>query len=181
MATPRVFVSSTCIDFQEIRRQLRQFIKSHGFEPVMSEFNDVFYDFNTHVQDACKHEIERCNLFILIVGNKYGSLYHKETISKSYPDSITLQEFKKALEIQVPKHIFIDTFVKHDYDNYVRALEQNYTDYFEKNDVKENEIETATPILLLLAKNARYIHKRFYATCCKKNSCEHRTGSNVVN
>jgi hypothetical protein len=38
----------------------------------------------------------------------------------------------------------------------------------------------STPILLFLAKNARYIHKEFYATCCKKNSCEHRTGSIIL-
>jgi len=127
VAIPRVFVSSTCIDFQETRRQLRQFIQEYGFEPVMSEFNDIFYDFNAHVQDACKTEIDRCNLFILIVGNQYGSIYYRETSTKQSPDSVTLQEFKKALEVQIPKHIFIDKFVKHDYDNYSRARAEKYT------------------------------------------------------
>jgi len=142
MAIPRVFVSSTCMDFQETRRQLRQFIQEHGFDPVMSEFNDIFYDFSAHVQDACKSEIERCNLFILIVGNQYGTIYYKETSTKQFPDSVTLQEFKKAVEVQIPKHIFIDKFVKHDYDNYTRARAEKYTSYFEKHEVEEDQVET---------------------------------------
>lgn len=142
MAIPRVFVSSTCMDFQETRRQLRQFIQEYGFEPVMSEFNDIFYDFNVHVQDSCKSEIERCNLFILIAGNQYGSIYYKEGSTKKFPDSVTLQEFKKALQVQIPKHIFIDKFVKHDYDNYSRTRAKKYSSHFEKQEVKENQIET---------------------------------------
>ena len=108
----------------------------------MSEFNDIFYDFNAHVQDACKNEIERCNLFILIAGNQYGSIYYKESDTKQLPDSVTLQEFKKALEVQIPKHIFIEKFVKHDYDNYSRARAQKYTSHFGKHEVKEDQVET---------------------------------------
>ena len=44
MAVPRVFISSTCYDLQEIRFQLRRFIQDIGYEPVMSEFGDIFYD-----------------------------------------------------------------------------------------------------------------------------------------
>lgn len=142
MATPRVFISSTCIDFQETRRQLRQFIQSHGFEPAMSEFHDIFYDFDNHVQDACKTEIDRCNLFILVVGNQYGSVYHKERPHAPYPDSITVQEFRKALETQIPKHIFIDKFVKHDYDNYTRARNEVFTNHFQENDVDDKSVKS---------------------------------------
>lgn len=40
MATPRIFVSSTCYDLQEIRFQLRSFIQEYGYEAVLSELND---------------------------------------------------------------------------------------------------------------------------------------------
>lgn len=140
MATPRVFVSSTCIDFQETRRQLRQFIQDYAFEPVMSDFNDIFYDFNSHVQDACKNEINRCNLFILIVGNQYRSIYYKQKASETVPESVTLKEFRKALEIEIPKHIFIDRFVKHDYDNYSSAMTNVYSAHFDKHEVPEKKI-----------------------------------------
>ena len=72
MAAPRVFVSSTCYDLHEVRYQLRTFIEDFGFIPVMSEYGDIFYDYKKHVQDACKDEIEKSQLFILIIGNNYG-------------------------------------------------------------------------------------------------------------
>lgn len=68
MAVPRVFISSTCYDLQEIRFQLRRFIQDIGYEPVMSEFGDIFYDLGDHVQDACKEEINRSNIFVLVIG-----------------------------------------------------------------------------------------------------------------
>ena len=49
MAIPRVFMSSTCYDLQEIRFQLRHFIEEIGYDPVMSEFGDIFYDLGQHV------------------------------------------------------------------------------------------------------------------------------------
>ena len=76
MAVPRVFISSTCYDLQEIRHNLRNFIGSFGYEPVMSEFGDIFYEYDQHVQDACLKEIEKCNMFLLVIGNNYGSMYH---------------------------------------------------------------------------------------------------------
>jgi hypothetical protein len=141
MAAPRIFISSTCYDLQEIRFQLKRFIEDLGYEPVMSEFGDIFYDLDKHVQDACKEEISKCNLFVLIVGNNYGSVYHKHEDSKTLPDSITLQEFKKALEVGIPKYIFLNRFVQHDFDNYRRALSKELTRYFSENKVDDNDVE----------------------------------------
>jgi len=142
MAVPRVFISSTCYDLQEIRFQLRRFIEDFGYEPVMSEFGDIFYDLSKHVQDACKDEISKSNLFILIIGNNYGSLYYKHNEEENLPDSITLQEFRKALEVGVPKYIFINKFVQYDYENYKRALSTYFTKYFSKHSVPDAEINS---------------------------------------
>ena len=46
MAIPRIFISATCYDLQEICFQLRRFIQEVGYDPVMSEFGDIFYDLN---------------------------------------------------------------------------------------------------------------------------------------
>ena len=103
MAIPRIFVSSTCYDLHEIRHQLHQFILEFGFEPVMSEFEDIFYSNELHVQDSCLEEIPKCNFFILIIGNNYGSIFHRDK-NKLVPESVTLKEFRKALEIKIFKH-----------------------------------------------------------------------------
>ena len=125
MATPRVFVSSTCYDLQELRYQLRQFIAGLGYEPVMSEYGDIFYDFDEHVQDACRQEIARSHLFVLIVGNNYGSIYHGHEETEAIPDSVTLREFRKALDVGIPKFVFVNQWVLYDYQNYRRALGQH--------------------------------------------------------
>lgn len=147
MAIPRVFVSSTCYDLQEIRLQLRSFIQTMGFDPVMSEFGDIFYDLSEHVQDSCRAEIARCNMFVLVVGNNYGSIYHRHQGIAEVPDSVTLQEFRKALEVGVPKFIFVNRFVQHDFENYRRSLEKKYAKYFAENNVPNDRIEETKRLL----------------------------------
>ena len=53
MAKPRIFVSSTCYDLKEIRSQIREFIIDYGYEPILSEFGDIFFDYGEHPQDSC--------------------------------------------------------------------------------------------------------------------------------
>lgn len=52
MADMRVFVSSTCYDLSLLRSQLRTFIKSVGYEPVMSDHGDVIYDPRLHTHTS---------------------------------------------------------------------------------------------------------------------------------
>jgi len=143
MPAPRIFVSSTCYDLQDVRHALRQFIVDFGFEPVMSEFGDIFYGYDSHVQDACVDAIEKCNLFLLIVGNHYGSLYHLEPETRDVPSSVTLKEFSRALEVDVPKHIFINRFVDHDYRNFRRHLEEKLKQHFDQHDVTDKDTPAA--------------------------------------
>lgn len=139
MATPRIFVSSTCYDLQEIRFQLRNFITDFGYDAVMSEFDDIFYGYDKHVQDSCLDEIGKCQLFVLVIGNNYGSFYHQEKQELKIPDSVTLREFKRALETKIPKHIFVNKYVDYDYKNYKRALDKKILNHFQKNDIPDEK------------------------------------------
>lgn len=139
MATPRIFVSSTCYDLQEIRFQLRNFISDFGYDAVMSEFDDIFYGYDKHVQDSCLDEISKCQLFVLVIGNNYGSFYHQENQEVKIPDSVTLREFRKALETKIPKHIFVNKYVDYDYKNYKRALDKENLKHFQENNVPDDK------------------------------------------
>lgn len=141
MAQPRIFISSTCYDLQEIRFQLRSFIDDFGFIPVMSEFGDIFYDYQKHIQDSCKDEIDKSQLFILIVGNNFGSIYYKQKDIIKSPDSVTMQEFRKAIETDIYKHIFINKYVDYDYKNFQKSLNKHISTYLEKNEIKESHID----------------------------------------
>lgn len=96
MAIPRVFISSTCYDLRYIRENLKFFIRNMGFEPVLSEEGNVFYDPKLHVQDACLAEVPICQIFVLIIGGRFGSKYKKS------PKSITNREYIEAVKSGVP-------------------------------------------------------------------------------
>ncbi|RYV04179.1 hypothetical protein SOPP22_00070 [Shewanella sp. OPT22] len=105
MASPRVFISSTCFDLAEVRDSLTSFCESFGFEVVMSDRGDVFYHPDLHTHESCVNEISNCQLFILIIGGRFGGKY-KVDPSKS----ITNAEYVAAKEGNIP----IFSFVKED-------------------------------------------------------------------
>lgn len=103
MASPKVFVSSTCFDLKEIRDSLRRFIQDFGFDPVLSDYGDVFYHPDLHTHDACIHEISNCQLFVLIIGGRFGGTYVNDK-----QKSITNAEYEAARQCNIP----IFTYVK---------------------------------------------------------------------
>jgi hypothetical protein len=94
MPAPRIFISSTCYDLKHIRENLRFFIRSLGYEPVLSEDGAIFYDPKLHVADACIAEVPTCQLFVLIIGGRYGSLHKGK--------SITNAEYDAAVRAKLP-------------------------------------------------------------------------------
>lgn len=110
MATPKVFVSSTCFDLKEVRDSISRFIKSFGFEPILSEHGDVFYHPDLHTHEACIHEVSNCQLFILIIGGRFGGTYD---IDKE--KSITNAEYDAARKLNIPVFTYIKKGI---YDNH---------------------------------------------------------------
>jgi hypothetical protein len=136
MASLRVFVSSTCFDLGPIRGQLRNFLNSMGYEPIMSDYNDVLYDPRIHTHTSCIEEIATCDLIILLVGSRFGGKAIPEAISKVDFDaiieksksveylkkkeniSVTQLEVLKAVEIEIPIFTFIDSRLWNDHELY---------------------------------------------------------------
>ncbi len=54
---PKIFVSSTYYDLKHVREIVRKFILDLGYEPVLSEFSDIFYRPSDTVQNSCLKEI----------------------------------------------------------------------------------------------------------------------------
>lgn len=145
MSVPKIFVSSTCYDLNEIRIMVHDLIKKFGYEPIMSEFDDIFYSPDVHVQDACISAINNCDMFIMIIGDKYGSIYHKNTAT-IVPNSVTLEEFGKAISLNIPKIIFLNKLIHYDYNNYCRFLAKDYSNYFSQHPQDENNDEMKNSI-----------------------------------
>lgn len=111
MAIPRVFISSTCYDLKHIRENLKFFVKTIGYEPVLSDDGDVFYSPYSHTHESCLKEVETCQLFILIIG-RYGGNF------KDSDKSITNNEYKEAVKQNIPIFTLVETGVYSDHNVY---------------------------------------------------------------
>ena len=130
MAKPRIFVSSTCYDLGVIRSELRPYIESMGYEPVMSDYVDILYDPDLHSHESCVKQIVDCDLIVLIIGSRFGGKaipsvlgninFNKVRKMSSYGDklpedmSVTQAEVVTALENNIPIYPFIDSKVYHE-------------------------------------------------------------------
>ena len=136
MAELRVFVSSTCYDLSLLRSQLRTFIKNMGYEPIMSDYEDVLYDPRIHTHTSCVDEVKNCDILILIIGSRFGGKASTESLNKINFEvlknesnsvdalkekeclSVTQLEVLKAIENSMPVYTFIDKQVWHDHALY---------------------------------------------------------------
>jgi hypothetical protein len=102
MAIPRVFVSSTFYDLRYIRENLSLFIRNMGFEPILSEKGNVFYDPKQSAKDACLTEVGSAQLFVLVIGGRFGSKY------KDTKKSITNCEYEEAVKKNIPIYALVE-------------------------------------------------------------------------
>ncbi len=109
MAIPRVFISSTCYDLKYIRENLKYFTKTLGYEPVLSEEGSIYFDPTLSTQDSCLREIPSCQLFVLIIGGRFGGSY------KDTKDSVTNNEYREAVKSKIPVFALVDNSVLSDY------------------------------------------------------------------
>lgn len=123
MAKPKVFVSSTYYDLKHIRSSLELFIESLGYEAILSERGNIAYTPDHSLADSCYMEASTADIFVLIVGGRYGSEAGRsaENIPKSFYDhydSITKNEFETANSKRIPTYILIDIGVYSEYKTY---------------------------------------------------------------
>lgn len=114
MAIPRVFISSTCYDLKYIRQNLNYFIRTLGYEPVLSEEGSVFYDPVKHTHDACISEVPNCQLFVLIIGGRYGGSF------KGGDKSITNAEYQEASRHKIPIFSLVEQDVYSEHHVYTK-------------------------------------------------------------
>ena len=122
MAIPKVFVSSTYIDLKDIRNQLSNFIKGHGLEPILFEKGNIAFLPDHYLDDSCYKEVKSCDVFILLLGGRYGSPTSDEgkinkSIFKKY-NTITRKEYNAAVNLGIPIHIFVESSVFSEYHTY---------------------------------------------------------------
>lgn len=157
MANLRVFISSTCYDLSVVRGQLRDFIESIGYEPVMSDYNDVVYDPRAHTHTSCIDEVSSCDVVVVIIGSRFGGKVVPqalanvdidslktasksiETLKRQESISITQLEVLKAIEKSIPVFAFVDDRVSQNHLDYEKNKNKPFIDSFEFSSIEKPE------------------------------------------
>ena len=134
MAKPRIFISSTFFDLKQVRSSLEAFILGLGFDPVLSEKGNITYSPDVPLDESCYREAQSCDVFVLVVGGRYGSQASgdREPESKGFYDkyeSITRKEYESALERDIPIYILIEKSVYSEYETFKRNRENQTIKY----------------------------------------------------
>lgn len=122
MASPRVFISSTCYDLKHIRESLKYFVSNLGYEPVLSDDGDVFYNPLKHTHESCIDEVSNCQIFVLIIGGRYGGNFVNSS------ESITNEEYRIAFKNNIPIFTIVDSSVLADHHLYQSNAKNNEID-----------------------------------------------------
>lgn len=164
MAKPRVFISSTYSDLSETRDKVRDFVDSHGYEPVSFEKDEIPYSPDKTLEESCYDEVQECSMFILLLKSSFGQ---PTSISSIYdikiPEqvkSVTQLEYLFARKLGIPIFVFIhksslDEFNKFKKQNFNLSFQFDYLDGLDHaNFVKE----------LFEDSNERYLYSFLSAT-----------------
>jgi len=119
LAIPRVFVSSTCYDLHYIRENLKFFIRNMGFEPILGEEGGIYFDPSLHVQEACLAEVPNCQMFVLVIGGRFGSKF------KDKPESVVNHEYREAIKQKIPVFAMVEQQVYGEYHVYQKNKGNN--------------------------------------------------------
>jgi hypothetical protein len=125
MAKPRVFISSTYYDLKHVRSSLESFIELLGYDPVLSEKDDIAYLPDVPLDESCYREARNSDIYVLIVGGRYGSPISTQRLERGRErdfyhryESITRHEYDNAFERNIPIYILIDASVDAEYQTW---------------------------------------------------------------
>jgi hypothetical protein len=99
----KVYVSSTLADLDAERRTVMEWLVAAGHQPVHSYRPD-----SETVRESCLEDIDRCDLYVLILGHRYGFQPEEDNPGKL---SITHLEFRRAEHSGVPRVALLRTSV----------------------------------------------------------------------
>ncbi|MFW1943666.1 DUF4062 domain-containing protein [Acinetobacter guillouiae] len=124
MAGLNFFVSSTCYDLGEVRSQLRNFINGLGHEAILSDHNDVLYDFKYHTHVSCVNEVDNADILILIIGNRFGG----EAVNDAYD----------LIDVEKLRDLILDKFR---YDEFIKSIKRGFDSKDEEKLCLANTVE----------------------------------------
>ena len=133
MPKPRIFISSTFYDLQQVRANIDQFLEELGYDSIRNEEGDIPYGRDEHLEDYCYKEIRNIDILVNIIGGRFG------TVSSKSDYSITQQELQTALDNNKQVYIFIQKDVFYEYRTYLLNKDNTSIKYKYADNVKVYE------------------------------------------
>lgn len=99
----KVFISATSHDLKDLRAEVAKKLEEWGYEPIGHELPDFPVKRGLHSHDVCLDNVKECDIYLLIIGSRYGGTYsgnkyEKKDISITwYETAIAFQEGKRVL------------------------------------------------------------------------------------
>lgn len=83
---PKIFVSSTILDFEDLRGSLKFYLEELGYDVQMSEYPNFKIDTDKSNFDICLQNLQLCQYFILLIGYRRGGWYEENKISITHTE-----------------------------------------------------------------------------------------------
>jgi hypothetical protein len=99
----KVYVSSTVADLKPERQAVMEWLVTAGHQPVHS-----YKPNSDSVRDSCLEDVDRCDLYVLIVGHRYG---FQPAQDNPEGHSITQLEFRRAGQSGIPRIALLRTSI----------------------------------------------------------------------
>ncbi|MEH6346996.1 MAG: DUF4062 domain-containing protein [Bermanella sp.] len=136
MANLRVFISSTYYDLKHVRSYISEFISKMGYEATLSEKGKIAYDPSSPLDRSCYSDAEAADMFVLVVGGRYGSVtseaYGTKSADNDFYDryeSVTRKEFESASLKNIPTYILVEKSVMSEYETFKKNRENTTIKY----------------------------------------------------
>lgn len=147
----KVFIGSTCYDLKDLRAELALALEEWGYDPVWNESPDFPIKRDLHPHDICLEVVKECDIYLLIIGERYGGVYAGEKYPK---EDISITWYEAKVAFQENKEVYI--FVRDDVWN-------------EKATYKEN-MKNGIPIKLFHTKDKRVFDFIDFIVHSRKNN-----------
>src|SRR5262249_2937458 len=110
------------------------FIDQLGYESVLSEKGDIAYAHDRPLDESCYREVSSVDIFVLIVGGRYGSEASSDDKKPSHSfferyDSITKKEYESAVERDIPTYVLIEAGVYSEFQTFLRNKDNASINY----------------------------------------------------
>ncbi|WP_292430484.1 DUF4062 domain-containing protein [Methylobacter sp.] len=155
-------MSSTYYDLKHVQSSFDNFIKSLGYDFILSKKGDISYSPDVPFSESFCREFANADIFLLIIGGRYGSATSTDNKKQERTfcyDNMTKKEYESACSRNIPVYILIEGNVYTEYQTYLQNKANENIRYAHVDSV--NIFRLIEEILLKPRNNRIHTFERF--------------------